>query len=53
MHSKEELANMPLSFFENDGFSDQSLITDIKLLAMEEVELVFTEPDELPEINLS
>ena len=32
---------------------DEALIADIKLLAMDEVEIVFTEPNELPEIRLS
>ncbi|MBI2589372.1 hypothetical protein HYW35_04195 [Candidatus Saccharibacteria bacterium] len=52
MFSKEELANMPLEFFENDGFSDPGLINDIKILAMDQVELVFVDPNELPRINL-
>jgi hypothetical protein len=54
MFSKEELANMPLSYFEkNIEFPwDQGLINDIKLLAMDEVELVFVDPFEFPQINL-
>ncbi len=54
MHSKEELASMPLSYYENNiEFPyDQGLINDIKLLAMDQVELVFVDPFELPQINL-
>lgn len=54
MHSKEELANMPLSYFEaNKDFPwDEGLINDIKILAMDHVEVVFIDPNELPRVRL-
>jgi hypothetical protein len=54
MYSNEEMAEWPLAFFEEGIYPRLSpgLVEDLKLLAMDEVELVFVNPNELPEINL-
>ncbi len=55
MHSNEEMAEWPLEFFEESfyprlspGFADM-----IRLLAIEDVEIVATKQGQLPEINLA
>lgn len=55
MYEHSEMDEWPLAFFEEDFYPRLSpgIVEDIKLLAIDEVELVFVNPGELPEINLS
>ena len=52
MWSNEEIEQMPLSFFETDGYSPQDMIDSIRILAMEEVEVVSVGEDQLPVVRL-
>jgi len=55
MYSNEEMDEWPSAFFEEDLHPRLSpgIVEDIKLSAVDDIELVFVSSSELPEINLA